>query len=448
MADSDYQSTSGTLTFAPGDTTQDRHRPRQRRHQVRDRRDLHRRPVAARPTPPSPVQGTGTGHHPQRRPAAALDRQRQPGRGQQRHHRLVFTVTPVRPDRQTVTVDYATADGTATAARQRLHGHQRHADVRPRRHDHQTVTVPVNGDTKFETDETFAVNLSQPRPTPRSPAGDGHRHDPQRRRGPRSSASTSVSQAEGNSGTTDLHLHRHALRRHRPDGRPSTTRPPTAPPPSATATTGHQRHADVRARRHDRKTVTVTVNGDTKFEADETFTVNLRSPANATISPTAARPPARSTTTTRRHVSASATSASRRQQRHDRLVFTVTLSDAERPDGHRQLRHRRRHRHDGRQRLHRHGSGTLTFAPGVTTQTVAVPVNGDTQLRDRRDLLVNLSGPANATIADQAAGTGTILNDDAAPTLIDQQRRRSPRATAARRTSPSPSPCPAAAPDR
>jgi uncharacterized repeat protein (TIGR01451 family) len=58
-------------------------------------------------------------------------------------------------------------------------------------------------------------------------------------------------------------------------------------------------------------------------------------------------------------------------------------------------------------------SGTLTFAPGVTTQPIAVLVNGDTTLEPNETFAVNLSAPANATITPgSGTGTGTIQNDD------------------------------------
>jgi hypothetical protein len=62
-------------------------------------------------------------------------------------------------------------------------------------------------------------------------------------------------------------------------------------------------------------------------------------------------------------------------------------------------------------------SGTLTFAPGTTSQTVTVTVNGDTVPEANETFLVNLSSPTNATIAD-GQGQGTIVNDDAAPGSI------------------------------
>jgi Calx-beta domain/FG-GAP-like repeat/Domain of unknown function (DUF4214) len=61
-------------------------------------------------------------------------------------------------------------------------------------------------------------------------------------------------------------------------------------------------------------------------------------------------------------------------------------------------------------------SGTLTFAPGTTTQTISVPVNGDTTDEYDEAFSVLLSSPANAAIHDPL-GVGTILDDDAQPTI-------------------------------
>ena len=61
-------------------------------------------------------------------------------------------------------------------------------------------------------------------------------------------------------------------------------------------------------------------------------------------------------------------------------------------------------------------NGTLTFLPGVTTQTITVTVNGDARFEAAETFFVNLSTPTNTTIAD-AQGIGTILNDDTDPTV-------------------------------
>ena len=64
-------------------------------------------------------------------------------------------------------------------------------------------------------------------------------------------------------------------------------------------------------------------------------------------------------------------------------------------------------------------SGTLTFAAGETSQTIAVSVLGDTVAEPNETLTLALSEASGATIA-QGSATGTIVNDDgvaAQPTL-------------------------------
>ncbi|HVQ39504.1 MAG TPA: Calx-beta domain-containing protein [Pyrinomonadaceae bacterium] len=56
-------------------------------------------------------------------------------------------------------------------------------------------------------------------------------------------------------------------------------------------------------------------------------------------------------------------------------------------------------------------TGLLTFNPGDVSEPISVPVNGDTDGEASETFFVNLSNPANATIADNQ-GQGTILNDD------------------------------------
>ena len=60
-------------------------------------------------------------------------------------------------------------------------------------------------------------------------------------------------------------------------------------------------------------------------------------------------------------------------------------------------------------------SGTLTFAPGVTSQKVNVVVTGDTAVEPTETFTVKLANAANATLGT-AAATGTITTDDVAPT--------------------------------
>ncbi len=61
-------------------------------------------------------------------------------------------------------------------------------------------------------------------------------------------------------------------------------------------------------------------------------------------------------------------------------------------------------------------TGTLTFNPGVTSQTVVVKINGDLNVEADERFSLNLRNPTNTTITD-AQGVATIANDDFAGTL-------------------------------
>ncbi len=53
----------------------------------------------------------------------------------------------------------------------------------------------------------------------------------------------------------------------------------------------------------------------------------------------------------------------------------------------------------------------VTFAPGVTTQTISIPINTDVVIEPDETFFVNLSNGINVTIFD-GLGQGTILDDD------------------------------------
>jgi hypothetical protein len=56
-------------------------------------------------------------------------------------------------------------------------------------------------------------------------------------------------------------------------------------------------------------------------------------------------------------------------------------------------------------------SGTLVFPPGVTSQTILVPILGDVTIEPDETLALNLGTATNVTIANPSA-VGTIVNDD------------------------------------
>ena len=69
------------------------------------------------------------------------------------------------------------------------------------------------------------------------------------------------------------------------------------------------------------------------------------------------------------------------------------------------------------------GSIALTFLPGQTSISLTVFVIGDTAVEGTERFFLNLSNPANATIAD-GQGIGTIVDDDALILLTEENVQR------------------------
>ncbi len=149
--------------------------------------------------------------------------------------------------------------------------------------------------------------------------------------------------------------------------------------------------------------VSVSVNGDALDEPDEGFLVNLSSPTNATIADGQGVGTIRNDDPTPRLAMSDVTVAERASG--STANFAVTLSAA-----------------SGRQVTVAYKtvdgtamagadytalSGTLTFAPGVTARGIAVPVAGDGLAEPNEVFFVNLGSPANATVGD-GQGIGTI----------------------------------------
>ena len=61
-------------------------------------------------------------------------------------------------------------------------------------------------------------------------------------------------------------------------------------------------------------------------------------------------------------------------------------------------------------------AGTLTFAPEETTKTITVVVKGDDESEGNETVVIRLSRPSNAMLAEgKGAATGTIIDDDTLP---------------------------------
>jgi hypothetical protein len=195
-----------------------------------------------------------------------------------------FTVALDGPQAAPVTVDFATADGTATASGDyaATSGTLTFAPGETAK----TATVQANGDTTVEPDETFTVNLSNA--VGNATIADAQAvativNDDRTATPPPARISIAdVTMAEGNAGQTAF---RFTVSLDGAQSGPVTVDFSTA---NGTATAPGDYVAGsgtvTFAPGDTAKTVTVQVNGDTRKEANETFTVNLASAiGNATI---------------------------------------------------------------------------------------------------------------------------------------------------------------------
>ena len=57
-------------------------------------------------------------------------------------------------------------------------------------------------------------------------------------------------------------------------------------------------------------------------------------------------------------------------------------------------------------------TGTLTFAPGETTKTITIVVNGDSKKEADETFYLDLFGLSSNALFTKNRGLGTILNDD------------------------------------
>jgi len=319
---------------------------------------------------------------------------------------LTFTVTLAPASGNTVTVDYATADGTATAG----------ADYTPAAGTLQflpgetskTVVIGVSGDTIDELDETLTLNLSN---AVNSGIADGQGAGTILDDDTSAISIGNASVTEGNAGTTAMTF---TVSLSTSNSRTVTVDYTTTTPGTAvagsdyTTATGTVTFAPGEMS----KPLTVTVLGDTIDENDETFTVGLSNPTNAVLGN-----PATGTGTIfdddTATLAISGAAVTEGNSGSVNAVFTVSLSTSSSQPVTVQAATANGTATAGADYTAT-GPVTLTFAPGQTSQAVAVPVLGDTIDEIDETFMVNLSGASGAAIGGggQGTGTGTILDDD------------------------------------
>jgi hypothetical protein len=319
-----------------------------------------------------------------------------------------FTVSLSNASYQTVTVDYATANHTAMAPDDYTAVPTTTLTFLPGETS-RLVSVSINGDTSFEANETFFVNLSnETNATSSDSQGTGtiQNDDAQ----PTISIDDQ-SQAEGNAGTSSLDF---AVKLSNPSDQTITvhytTADGTATQPSDYSSAGGTLTFMPGATS---ETLSASVNGDTTFEGDETFTVNLDTPTKSTI--------------------ADGTGLGTIQNDDSQPTVQFALASSSGPESASPVHLAVNLSNDSSETVTVNyavngsstatggvdyallGSGTLTFNPGDTSQNVSLTVNDDNLDENDETVVVDLSAPGNAALGNPATHTCTIQDDDAAP---------------------------------
>ena len=414
-ADSDYTGVSSTLlTFAPNATTQHFHVLVNGDTKFEATETFFVTLSGATNATVTDNQGSGTVTNDDAQPTISIN-DVSVTEGNAGTSGAGFTVTLSNPSYQFITVNYVTADGTATAGSDYVTKLDT-ATFAPGQLT-QPISVTVNGDTTFEPNETFNLNLLGPvNATIADNQGVGtiNNDDAQ----PTISIND-VSVSEGNVGTTSAGF---TVSLSGASGQTITVNYATA---DGTATAGSDYVAGggtvTFTPGQTSQPITVTINGDKAFEANEVFNVNLSGATNATIADNQGV----GTITnddTQPTISIDDVSVSEGNAGTTSAAFTVSLSnwssqtitvnyvtaDGTATAGNDYVT----------------AGGTLTFTPGQTSQPLNVTVNSDL-LNEEASLTfnVNLSAAANATIADNQ-GVGTIMDDDAPILATEENSQR------------------------
>jgi len=318
---------------------------------------------------------------------------------------LLFTVTLSAVSLNPVTVTYQTVDGTATTSDSDYTAIGATQLFMPAGSLSQTITVTVTPDTKYETDETLVISLTNPL-----------------------SATLAISQATGTIQNDDTAptisiVGGSALENNGSllftvtlnvaSALPVTVTYQTA---DGTATTADSDYTGIGATQLFMPAgslfQTITVTGDTQFETDETMLINLTSPMSATLAVTQAIGTIQNDDTAPTISMANSTEL----ENNGSLLFTVTLSTIsgapvtvtyQTADGTATM---------ADNDYTAIGATLLLIPAGNLSATFNVTLIGDINFEADETMLVNLTSPVNATLAVTQA-TGTIQNDDTVPTI-------------------------------
>jgi len=276
----------------------------------------------------------------------------------------------------------------------------------------QPVTVNVNGDTTFEGDEQFFVNLSnESNASILAGQGIGTITDDD---GPPLISIDNVTREEGNAGTTALNF---SVSLSHPSDAPVTADYETADG-TAVAGTDYTAVPTTTLTFDPGETllqVTVNANGDLTFEGDDTFTVELSDASGGTIDAGKGGTGTIANDDTLPEISIDDVTLGEGDAGITAFVFTVSLSNAS--DSTVTVNAATANVTAAAGSDYTAVAATpVTFDPGETSQQFTVDVSGDTTFEATETFFVNLAGESGATVDDNQ-GLGTITNDDAQPEI-------------------------------
>ena len=314
---------------------------------------------------------------------------------------MVFTVSLSQAATGPVTVNYATANGTATAGQDYVA--QSGAITFAAGETQKTISVTVNGDKAAELNETLALTLTSPSGATIADGAAVGTILTDEAIVPRI-AIANATVKEGDSGTRDLSFTVTLSQ--------ATTNAVTVTYGTAdgTAKAGQDYVAQsgtlTFAPGETSKVIKVKVTGDTAIEGNETLKINLSSPSGATI---ADRVATGTIVNDDAQITVADTSVTEGNDGTTNLAFTVKLSAA--ASGPVTVAYTTGNGTARAGQDYVAQTGTLTFAAGETSKIVNVLVTGDRAVEGNETVRLTLSSPVGAAIKDGLA-IGTIVNDD------------------------------------
>jgi cysteine-rich repeat protein len=316
---------------------------------------------------------------------------------------VTFTVNLSQTSASDVSFDIATADGSATSGSDYVASSLSGQSISAGQTS-KTFSVTINGDTTIEPNETFFVNLSN---ASGALIADSHAVGTITNDDFPSLSINNASVTEGNSGTKTLtftvSLSAAASTAVTYNIATANNTATAGSDYVASSLTGQSIPAGVTS-----KTFSVTINGDTTIEPNETFFANVSNVVGATV----ADPIGVGTISNDDFPSLSINNVALAEGNSGTKVmtFSVTLSQAAATAVTYNIATANNAATAGSDYV----AVPLiaqSIPAGVTSKTFSVTINGDTTIEPNETFFVNVSSVNGATVADPT-GVGTISNDD------------------------------------